>query len=362
MPSLLAEWLQTLDTRLKRLEDGSASAPTASDDIATYDAEQVSEDDIRAAYRLLLHREPDPHGFAMYRTRSASGLTRDDLVDEFLGSTERVAIQAERLVSVDLGGVTVHIDRTEREFGRAIARDKVWEAHIVSQIHAHLSPGGVFVDIGANVGVMSFHAAKAVGPAGKVIAFEPNPDNVQRFLQGVQGNGFTQIRLYPMAASAEYGVFSIRGGSNTHLAEAALGERLVPALPADTVLRAEPRIDLIKIDIEGHEPMALAGLAETLGRHAPTILCEFNPRCLLATGGPTPESFAQSLFDLSSSLAVVEHDGSLCPVDSAAELMALWTHRNAQHVAKGDLEDGMVHFDLLIRHAKPKLLVEASTS
>lgn len=353
-----AQWMRSVDARLTTLEEPQADHPVQDtpaapvDDIAPISGEDcVVESDIRAAYRLLLDREPDAEGFATYLKRAANGLSRGDLVGELLDSNERVRLQAGNMVEIDLdGGVIVYVDRTERDFGRTIARDQEWETHVVRQILAHLEPGAVFVDIGANVGVMSFHAAKAVGPTGKVIAFEPNPDNVQRFLQGVDRNGFEQVRLYPMAASARHGIFSILGGSNTHLKKAMRGARLVASLPADSVLEFEPRVDLIKIDIEGHEPLALAGLAQTLRRLSPLVLCEFNPRCLRAARAATPDAFAATLFAQAAQIDVIEHDGSLKPVATAVDLMALWAHRNAQHVAIGDLADGMVHFDLLISY------------
>ena len=139
----------------------------------------------------------------------------------------------------------------------------------------YLSHGHVFVDVGANVGVMSFHAAKIVGPTGKVISFEPNEDNICNFLHGVLENKFEAfVRLYPYALSAKAALFSLEGGSNTYLIKPAPGQRLTQSVRGDEILANEQRIDFIKIDIEGHEPFALQGLDQTLNRHKPLILCE----------------------------------------------------------------------------------------
>lgn len=339
-----AAWLVAVDERLKRLEHHA----DLSDAVTDADGE-ISAADIRAAYRLLLNREPDPTGFADYLARAAAGFARGDLVAELLESDERATIAARNLAQVDVGGVLVSVDRTEREFGGTIAAGGIWEPHIVAQITRHLQPGAVFVDIGANVGVMSFHAARTVGPKGKVIAFEPNPDNIQRFLEGQLANGFAQVRLVPMAASAEKSIFAIKGSSNTYLAAPGAGMRLVQALAADEVLGTEPRIDMIKIDIEGHEPLAIAGLARTIARHAPLILCEFNPRCLQATAETPPERFAANLFEIAGQMEIIEHDGGMTPVEDPDALMRLWAQRNAWHVEMGNLPDGMVHFDLWLR-------------
>lgn len=342
-----AAWLIDLERRLARLEHAIPSSGHAAKPRPTELA--ISEADIRAAYRLLLGREVDGEGLATYRRRAAEGLRPADLVMELLGSDERAVLAAANIVQVDVGEVKVCVDRSEREFGRTIAADGVWEAHVVAQIMRILPAGGTFVDIGANIGVMSFQAARKLGPNGKVIAFEPNPDNVQRFLEGVMANGMeTQIRLIPLAASSGTGVFAIRGGSNSYLTPAASGMRLAASVAADELLATEERVDLIKIDIEGHEPAALAGLVRTIVRHRPKILCEFNPRCLNASGRAAPDAFATQLFSLGSRVEIIEHDGSLSAIADAAALMEAWARRDAEHVARGDLPPGMVHFDLLI--------------
>lgn len=341
-------WLKTLSDRVGRLEAGGDGSPEIRPETPS-DLSRL-EADIHAAYRLILRRSPDADGVAHYVDRIISGdMALEDLAQTLLDSDEYISQQTWRTTAVAMNGLQVVVDPTEPEFGRAIARDGIWEAHIIRQIETRLEPGSVFVDIGANVGVMSFHAARAIGPKGRVIAFEPNPDNVQRFLQGMLANGFEQIALHPFALSNHASVFSIRGGSNTHLSRSVSGGRLVQAFTGDSVLKHEPRVDLIKLDIEGHEPLALDGLKDTLRRHRPLLLCEFNPRCLRDNLGQGPFEFANRLFGLAAAVEIVEHDGSLTPVAGAAELMILWDKRNAAHVALGDLPNGMVHFDLLIR-------------
>ncbi len=341
-------WLTTLSKRVAQLEVHGdrppETPPTAQPDLNRLEA------DIHAAYRLILRRSPDADGVSYYVDRIASGaMAFEDLAQILLDSDEYIAQQASRTTAVEMNGLQVMIDPSEPEFGHAIARDGIWEAHIVQQIETRLKPGGVFVDIGANVGVMSFHAARAIGPKGRVIAFEPNPDNVQRFLQGVLANGLEQVSLHPFALSDRAGIFSIRGGSNTYLTRSQIGGRLVQSFTGDSILKHEPRIDLIKLDIEGHEPLALNGLQETLRRHRPLLLCEFNPRCLRDNLGQSPFEFATRLFGLATAVDIVEHDATLTPVANASELMTLWDRRNASHVALGDLPEGMVHFDLMIR-------------
>jgi FkbM family methyltransferase len=312
----------------------------------------ATPEDVKAAYRLVLGREPDPVGFSDYiGSLTKKPVSKQRLLTMFLNSQEYLARQAGTKVDIG-GGVFVYVDPAEPEFGRAIVKDATWEPHIVKAIQATLARGQVFVDVGANVGVMAFTAAQAVGPQGKVIAFEPNEDNARYFLRGVFENGYQEfVRLYRVALSDKPSLFALRGSSNTHLIDPAAQTRLVQGIAGDDVLASEPAVDLIKLDIESHEPFALRGLARTIRRHKPKILCEFNPRGLKDNRGVPPEDFAEQIFDLTREVQVIEHNGAMHEVNRARDLMNLWARKNHEAVRAGLLPNAMVHFDLLFRAA-----------
>ena len=311
----------------------------------------ASPDDVRAAYRLILGREPDPAGLTNYLELIASGtITTTQLCAMFMASSESIS---KHECKVDIGGATLVVDPTDDEFGQHIARDATWEPHIVAIIQSNLGPGQVFVDVGANVGVMSLHAAVAVGPAGKVISFEPNEDNARLFLRGVFESKFSCfVQLYRFALSDTRGIFSLAGASNTHLTKPSSTSRLVQSIQGDDILAHEPRVDLIKLDIEGYEPFAIQGLQQTIRKTKPLILCEFNPRCLTDHAGVPPVRFAEQIFGLTTEVEAIEHDGRRNLVTTPAGLMSLWRSKNDEAVRTGFLTAGMLHFDLLF-HAKP---------
>jgi FkbM family methyltransferase len=308
----------------------------------------ATDDDVRAAYRVILGREPDPGGFEHHRALTARGeLTTRQLRTAFMNSVEYLNNEAG--TKVDIGGIVAVVDPYEPDFGHRIAADGIWERHIVDKIVSLLPVGGVFVDVGANVGIMSFHAAKRVGPRGRVIAFEPDERNAQWFLRGALENGFADtVRLHRFALSDRAGIFTMQGGANAYLSGPEHAVRLAQGIPGDELLANELTIDLIKIDIEGHEPHALKGLRRTIKRVRPRILCEFNPRCLNEHIGAPPADFAQQLLDLAPQATVIEHDGRESAVDSAEALMTLWETRNREAVESGFLPDGMLHFDVLL--------------
>ena len=316
--------------------------------VAHIDDAAATAADIFYAYRLLLGRQPDEDGFTNYLTKIKSGdLDVAGLREDILRSSEFNGRHG-RLQRVSIGEeLFAFVDPSEPDFGRHIAAFGSWEPHILAEIQARLQPEDVFVDVGANVGIMAFHAARAVGPRGRVIAFEPNPDNVQSLLHGMVENGFGNISLHACGLSDRRGVFSLAGHSNSALAEVDRTSRLSHTQIGDDVLGGESRIDMVKIDIEGHEPAALRGLRATLKKHRPILLCEFNPLRLLEYKEASLDDFARQLFDVSDRCIAIEHDGTKNQVGSPSELTDLWTVRNSQAVREGRLPDGLLHLDLL---------------
>lgn len=308
---------------------------------------------IKAAYRFILGREADASGIETYRDLISSGRLDYGGLRRVMLDSDEYADAAVRYSVVDMPhGLKIVINPEEPEFGRAIAQDGVWEAHIVDTIRSSLGQGDVFVDIGANVGVMSFNAANAVGANGRVLGFEPNPRNVSAYRRGIVANGFDHVILFPFALSDHRHMITVTRASNGKVAGDATPTQaadVIQAIRLDEILAHEPRIDFIKIDIEGWELPALRGAQEIMARHRPLVLCEFNPLCLKESGGIDARELANFIFDQTHRVEIVEHDGSRTLVPSVDELMNLWNERDNDYSGRGDLPAGWVHFDLLFR-------------
>lgn len=311
----------------------------------------ATPEDVRAAYRLVLGRDPDPTGFADHVKLIRDGsVTCQRLLSMFLNSTEFRA--KESGIRVGIGDTFVVVNPSEPEFGQHIVKHGSWEPHIINTIVKNLALGEVFVDVGANVGVMSFAAARTVGHQGKIISFEPNEENARYFLRGIFENRFQKfVRLHRFALSDRCELYALRGSSNTYLVEANHQTPLIQSLPGDEILDNEPVIHFIKIDIEGHEPFAISGLSRTIQRHKPLILCEFNPRCLKEHVGVQPLDFAAQIFEMTRDVRVIEHNNQISHVSGARELMDKWDMKNEEASKTGLLPYGMIHFDLLFRVA-----------
>lgn len=136
-----------------------------------------------------------------------------------------------------------------------------------------LSPGGVVLDVGANVGYYTLLASVLVGDGGAVHAFEPEPRNAEFLRHHLRVNRARNVTVQQAAVSDREGTarFEFGSGSGTgHLGES--GTLEVRTLRLDDYC-AEHRIvpTAIKIDVEGAEMSVLVGARETLIRHRPVI-------------------------------------------------------------------------------------------
>lgn len=317
--------------------------------------DRATDEDIYYAYRLILRREPDSEGLAHYQRLVAGGLSLDRLIRSFVNSDEYRLRQDEesRPTPVDLGGYQVCIQQLDTDFGQGIFRSHQYEEHVRQAAREHLRSGGVAVDVGANVGVLTFLAAAVVGTAGRVIAVEPNPDNLQLLYRAIVLNDCPNVEVLPYAASNARKVFSLTGGtSNTHLIgarRAIEGGHFVQSIVLDEALGDLPRLDFVKMDIEGHEPLAWDGFSRTLTRHRPTMLVEFNPRCLIDLQGQDPVAFLDRIFGLYPRVRVTSAFKDDEIFDRADRLMAYWEQRNREVTAEGLLPDRLLHFDLIAK-------------
>lgn len=151
-----------------------------------------------------------------------------------------------RLPSFDL---MVRLD--DWAVGARIALKRTYEPHVTAVIQQCLCPGMVVIDIGANIGYYTLLAARQVGAAGKVIAFEPSSENCALLQQSLQVNGLTNVRLMPYAVADVNGPVSY--GMDDSNGRITLDSRpdltTVLAVTLDQVLASEPRVDLIKSNI-----------------------------------------------------------------------------------------------------------------
>jgi FkbM family methyltransferase len=145
-------------------------------------------------------------------------------------------------------------------------------------MNSTLQEGQVFLDIGANIGFYTLFAAKRVGPKGRVVSFEPDPMTFESLQRSVKRNGFDWARCMNMGLSdrdGELPFHTVSDGSAHSLvpeiarrAKRYSGQVDVRVTSLDALVASGeldlPRVDLVKLDVEGEEPRTVAGMLGTL--------------------------------------------------------------------------------------------------
>src|SRR5262245_25241322 len=92
-------------------------------------------------------------------------------------------------------GGTIYLDIGESKMMRARALGR-YESKKMSLVRNWLEPGATFIDVGSNKGDFTLLAAKVVGSDGRVLSFEPEPNNCYWIRKSIEANRYENIRLY----------------------------------------------------------------------------------------------------------------------------------------------------------------------
>lgn len=160
---------------------------------------------------------------------------------------------------------------------------EMWEIYHLQQL---TRSEAVFFDVGANFGYYSAILAASSGGACQVHAFEPNPPVYQKLLKHIELNHLTNINAYCLGLSDHKGSAGLSVKEhNSGLTQITTGNE-IELTTLDDFCREKSirRLDLMKIDVEGHEERVLCGSQDTLQRFRPALLIELNPLTLKNAG------------------------------------------------------------------------------
>lgn len=221
-----------------------------------------------------------------------------------------------------------HIFLDARDIGITpnLVCDGFWEPGISVAMERHLRPGMTAVDIGANIGYFTLLMASKVGGDGQVVAIEPNPRIAGLLRETVAVNRLqSRVAVHNVAAADEDGELDFfiipEHTLNACIVLDEWTERVspsqvhkVPAAAADTILDAYPRVDFIKIDVEGGEHLVWKGLSRTLDRNPGiSVILEYNYN-RHSTAGSVVEMFERQGFIPRQ----IDLEGELKPVERAS--------------------------------------------
>jgi FkbM family methyltransferase len=268
-------------------------------------------------YRLLLGRNPnlaselpallqDPATFREVKQRVLDS-------DEF--AKNGAFTPPHQTWMAELDGFRFWFSTSDRDMGVVMATAQ-YEPESVRFIRKILRPGMTCIDAGAQTGFYTCLMASVVGEAGMVHAFEPMPASYALLLKNVEENRFTsRVRTYRTACSNAAAEIQASQVGAMYVAGAVPGSPRVsmPAVRVDDLVQGP--VDLIKIDVEGHEPAAIDGMRRLIARSRPVIVSECNEYWLKSCSGTNSgayvtllRSFGYQVFDINDLSVAVTAD------------------------------------------------------
>ncbi len=245
------------------------------------------------------------------------------------GRFERCGFQFE-LPSGDFG-VTLEVESTGD-----------YEPVTTQMVESMLEEGMTFIDIGAHVGLFTLPAKKWVGNSGRVVAFEPHPDNYAMLTRNANENNLTAelVNAAVSDVTGEVQLHTSTFNSGDHQIYHSTGRKRVgvTCIKLDEFLQEGEKVDLIKMDVQGAEAAAFHGMERVLKENQNIkIIWELSPSQLQNAGADAASLLAwlkalgfvcTMIDDVSGDVQVVttEELMNLCPHDS---YMNILSQRNA---------------------------------
>ena len=206
-------------------------------------------------------------------------------------ATGRAIVGKNNCANVRRGGIEWCLDLSEG-IDFSIYLLGAFERSTHAALQKLIRPGDTVFDVGANIGAHTLGIARSVGPTGSVYAFEPTDVAFGRLKRNLALNPELKLRtraheiLLAEEATAPlepeiYASWPLNTDDSVHPKHRG---KLATALHAsvDTLDRfvqreAIDRLDLIKIDVDGHEYPVLKGALKTLARFRPVLVMEISP-------------------------------------------------------------------------------------
>ena len=237
-------------------------------------------------------------------------------------------------------GVSLNLDPRDL-VSVSILRSHEWQSGVWTALSSRLAPGAVLIDVGAHIGYFTMKGAAKVGPTGRVLSFEPNPETLEQLRSNVIASHVERIvTVAPVAASDRDQQLTLYAAHGVNTGASSLSKENAGAFdekPQGYSVRARPiddvvaelgltRVDAIKIDVEGAEVSVLRGAVKTLTKFHPKLVIEVDER-QLAGFGTKPSDIENLLKEAgyNHSRQVDDNDFEwycLCPDNTISDLKA----------------------------------------
>ncbi|MBU0496655.1 MAG: FkbM family methyltransferase [Candidatus Thermoplasmatota archaeon] len=188
-----------------------------------------------------------------------------------------------------------------------------YEPHLMNLLPKILRPNGIYLDIGANIGVITLALSK-LAKQGKVYAFEPSQNNFEFLKLNIEQNQLDNVSpinlgIFDRNCEMEFSYVETVAGCS-FMSESGVKEGICEQIKClrldEWVDETEiKKIDLVKMDVEGAEIKAINGGINTFKEFNPNLIIEFNPNPMERFFDQKPESLYQLLSKLYSHIYLI---------------------------------------------------------
>lgn len=239
--------------------------------------------------------------------------------------------QVGKLIIQTLHGVKLLIDPAkDKGVELALYQTGTYEKGTIQLLGDFLKSGSIFMDIGANIGLMSTIASKIVGENGRVYAVEANPKTIEVLRHNCAINLCDNIEILPIALASEKGSAILYENWNVNRGGASLisqGDEhglTVSKERLDDLFSPDSPVHLVKIDVEGFELEVLKGGVAWFKTQQPVFIIEVSTQRSNQEGA-TPESIMSFVAGLGNysffkQKGTKERRGKLVSVTTAQDL------------------------------------------
>jgi len=207
------------------------------------------------------------------------------LIRATLNIAAPVGLVETEVASGELAGLRFLLDmQSEKDYWLG-----TYEPYLQAAVREYVEPGMVAYDVGANIGFISMLLARVVGPGGRVFAFEALPINLERMNHNIMLNHLAErISVVPSAVTdnSDPVHFMVHLSSSMGKTVDSTGrdDQVYPqqitvsgvSLDEFVFERDHPAPDVIKMDIEGGEVRAFAGMKRILSEIHPILFVELH--------------------------------------------------------------------------------------
>ncbi len=257
-------------------------------------------------------------------------LAESSIVKFIIGILNNSLKSAIPLLSLSVNGQIFYAHTLDRFIALLLLKFGLLEKREIDLFKKTVKKGWTVLDIGANIGYPSLLFSKLVGEGGRVIAFEPDKNNIQMLKKNIEVNNCKNITVVPMAVSDHTGVGTLYisdSHSGDHRIYDLRGEKRktlkIDTIRLDDYFKSGSKIDFIQMDVQGAEALVFKGMNRLINENKKiSILLEFWPEGLRKIGF-SPIGFLKMIEQMGFQLAYINENNGAISIISIKECMEM---------------------------------------